>query len=281
MNAKMTRKSVLITGCSTGIGYDAAHALQKRGWRVFATCRKPADCDRLIGEGLESFLLDYQDEHSIQIAVDEVLARTGGTLDAIFNNGAYATPGAVEDLSRDALRDIFETNLFGQIDLTNRFIPVMRAQGYGRVVFNSSVLGFTTTPFRGAYSATKYAMEALVDAYRMEFIDSDLEFILIEPGPIESHFRKNAAIQFEKWIDVESSPRRDFYHSKVRQRLYDESGNKGTFELGAEAVSAKLVHALESRKPHARYFVTTPTYIANLMRRLLPTRLLDKILSRQ
>lgn len=276
----MTNKSILITGCSTGIGYDAAHTMQKRGWRVFATCRAEVDCERLRGEGLESFRLDYQDESSIQAAIEETLSRTGGTLDALFNNGAYAIPGAIEDISRDALRDIFETNVFGQIDLANRLIPVMRDQGHGRIVFTSSVLGFISTPYRGAYCATKYALEALLDAQRMEHKDSSLEFILIEPGPITTDFGKNATKQFEKWIDMENSQRKTNYEAMLRKRQ-DYAGKKDFSELPSSAVTAKLIHALESSRPRPRYYVTLSTYFADIMRRVLPTRLLDLVMSRQ
>ena len=277
----MTQKSILITGCSSGIGYDAAHTLHKRGWRVFATCRKEEDCERLRAEGLESLHLDYQDEDGMEATVAEVLTRTGGTLDALFNNGAYAIPGAVEDLSRDALRDIFETNVFGQIALANRLLPVMREQGHGRIIHNSSVLGFISTPFRGSYCASKFALEALTDAQRMEHRGTDIHFILIEPGPIPTDFRKNAAIQFEKWIDVENAHRREFYETTVRKRLYDTSGKPDLFELPSSAVTKKLIHALESRNPKPRYMVTTATYISNVLRRILPTRLLDGFLARQ
>ncbi len=277
----MSQKSILITGCSSGIGYDAAHTLQKRGWRVFATCRSEVDCERLRGEGLESFRLDYQDEASIQTAIDETLSRTGGTLDALFNNGAYAIPGAVEDLSRDALRDIFETNVFGQIDLSNRLLPVMRAQGHGRIIHNSSVLGFISTPFRGSYCATKFALEALTDAQRMEHKDTQIKFILIEPGPIPTDFRINAAKQFEKWIDWKNAHRKDYYEGEVRKRLYDTSGKKDFSELPVSAVTDKLIHALESTRPHPRYYVTLATHFSNILRRVLPTRLLDAVLSRQ
>jgi len=277
----MTQKSILITGCSSGIGLDAARTLTKRGWRVFATCRKEEDCTRLRAEGLESFRLDYQDEDSIIAAVDKVLTRTGGTIDALFNNGAYAIPAAVEDLSRNALRDIFETNVFGQIDLANRLIPAMRAQGHGRIVHNSSVLGFVSTPFRGSYSSTKYALEALSDAQRMEHIGTGIHIILIEPGPIPTDFRKNAAKQFEKWVDVENAHRREFYETTVRARLYDTSGKPDMFELPCSAVTTKLIHALESSRPKPRYMVTTATYIMNFLRRILPTRLLDRFLARQ
>ncbi len=277
----MPKKSILITGCSSGIGYDAAHTLHKRGWRVFATCRAEADCERLRGEGLESFRLDYQDETSILSAIKETLKRTGGTLDALFNNGAYAIPSAVEDLSRDALRDIFETNVFGQIDLSNRLLPTMRAQGHGRIIHNSSVLGFVSTPFRGSYCSTKFALEALTDAQRMEHKDSPIEFILIEPGPIPTDFRINAAKQFEKWVDWKNAHRKDFYESVVRKRLYDTSGKKDFSELPVSAVTAKLIHALESKRPHPRYYVTITTHLSNILRRALPTRLLDFVLSRQ
>lgn len=276
----MTQKSILITGCSSGIGYDAAHTLHKRDWRVFATCRTEADCERLRAEGLESFRLDYQDESSIESAIAETLERTGGTLDSLFNNGAYAIPGAIEDLSRDAMRDIFETNVFGQIDLSNRLIPVMRAQGHGRVIFNSSVLGFVSTPYRGSYCATKFALEALIDAQRMEHKDSPLEFILIEPGPITTDFGKNATLQFEKWIDRDNAHRKDIYTAMLDKRKASV-GKKDFSELPSSAVTAKLIHALESPRPHPRYYVTLSTHLANIMHRALPTRLLDFVLSRQ
>jgi len=162
------QKSILITGCSTGIGYDAAHTMQKRGWQVFATCRSQEDCDRLTGEGLTSFVLDYEDEATITSALETCLAATGGTLDAVFNNGAYAIPGPVEDLSRDALRAIFEANFFGYFDLINQIMPTMRQQGYGRIVNCSSLLGMTALRYRGAYNATKFALEGMTDTLRLE-----------------------------------------------------------------------------------------------------------------
>ena len=276
----MTKKSILITGCSSGIGYDAALTLHARGWQVFATCRSEADCARLRGQGLDSFTLDYGDAASIAAAVATVNERTGGRLDALFNNGAYAIPGAVEDLPRDALRAIFEDNLIGHVDLTNRLIPTMRAQGYGRIVQCSSVLGFVSSPWRGAYVATKYALEGISDALRMELRTSGIDVILIEPGPIATDFRINARKEFEKWINWETSALSDLYRDKLIPRLNAASEKKDAFELPASAVTRKLIHALESKRPRARYFVTTPTYIADICRRLLPTRLADMILSR-
>lgn len=272
-------RSILITGCSSGIGYDAAHGLAKRGWRVFATCRAEADCERLRREGLESFRLDYDDEESIAAAVAEVVTRTGGTLDALFNNGAFACPGAVEDLPRGAMRAIFETNLFGYHDLTRRVIPLMRAQGHGRIVNCSSVLGLVAMKWRGAYVATKFAMEGLTDVLRIEMAGTGIHPILIEPGPITSRIRANAAVHFDRWIDWKSSARREEYAPLV-QRLHEEKQGLDRFELPASAVTARLIEALESRRPRARYFVTKPTHVAALLRRILPTRAIDWLLLR-
>jgi len=274
----MAPKSILITGCSSGIGLDAARGLRARGWRVFATCRKQTDCDRLTAEGLESFPLDYDDESSIAAAVAEVRTRTGGTLDALFNNGAFACPGAVEDLPRAALRAIFETNLFGCHDLTRQVIPIMRAQGHGRIVNCSSVLGLVGIKWRGAYVATKFAMEGLTDVLRLEMADTPIRIILIEPGPIGTRIRVNAIPHFERWIDWQNSARREQY-TALRARLYESRG-PDAFELPAAAVTAKLIRALDAPRPAARYFVTTPTYISATLRRVLPTWALDWVMSR-
>ncbi len=275
----MTQRSILITGCSSGIGLDAARTLHARGWRVFATCRQEADCERLRAEGLESFRLDYADEDNLAQAVAEASLRTGGKLDALYNNGAFACPGAVEDLPRGALREIFETNLFGYHDLTRRVIPMMRAQGHGRIVNCSSVLGLVGMTWRGAYVSTKFAMEGLTDVLRIEMKGTGIEVILIEPGPIATRIRENAVPHFERWVDWEHSARRDQYVS-LRGRLYDKKVKKDTFELGPEAVTAKLIHAIEARRPKARYFVTTPTYLMGFARRLLPTRALDWLIAK-
>lgn len=275
----MTAKTILMTGCSSGIGYAAAHGMRERGWRVFAACRQQADCDRLIAEGFDSPLLDYTDTASIHAALAQVLAATGGTLDALYNNGAHGTPGAVEDLPTDALRAIFESNFFGWHELTRAVLPVMRAQGHGRIVQCSSVLGLVTMPWRGAYNATKFALEGLTDTLRIEMRDTPIKIILIEPGPVTSRIRANSIPHFERWIDWESSPRKAQYEAVLRKRLYESRG-PDTFELPPEAVIQKLVHALESPRPRPRYYVTTPTYISGILRRILPTRALDWVLAR-
>ena len=274
----MSEKSILITGCSSGIGYDAAHGLRARGWRVFASCRKAEDCARLSAEGFESPLIDYQDETTITSGLAEVLDATGGQLDALFNNGAFACPGLLEDLPSDGLRDIFQANFFGWHELTRQVIPTMRAQGHGRIVQCSSVLGIVTLPFRGAYVSTKFALEGLSDTLRIEMKDTGIHVILIEPGPVTSHIRKNAIPHFERWIDWEASPRAEAYRVGLKKRLYESSG-PDRFELPASAVTKKLIHAIESPRPRPRYYVTTPTYLMGAMRRLLPTRLLDWILA--
>ncbi|WP_299048003.1 SDR family NAD(P)-dependent oxidoreductase [uncultured Tateyamaria sp.] len=275
----MAQKSVLITGCSSGIGYAAAHGLRDVGWRVFASCRRADDCARLRAEGFESPRIDYADSATINAGLTEVLDATGGTLDALFNNGAFGTPGAVEDLPTDALRAIFETNFFGWHELTRAVIPVMRAQGHGRIVQCSSVLGFVTMPWRGAYNSTKYALEGLTQTLRVEMRDTPIDVILIQPGPITSKIRQNSIPHFEKWIDWEGSVRVEQYRRKLRKRLYEDRG-PDAFELPADAVVKKLRHALEARKPRLTYMVTTPTFLMATFRRLLPVRALDWVLSR-
>lgn len=251
-----------------------------RGWRVFATCRQEEDCARLRGEGLESFRLDYADEECLGAAVEEALSRTGGTLDALFNNGAVAIPGAVEDVPRGALREIFEVNLFGVHDLTRRIIPVMRTQGHGRIVNCSSILGFTPLRWRGAYVASKFAMEGLTSVLRLEMRDTPLKIILIEPGPVTSRLRINSIPLFEKWIDWETSPRAGQYRDSLLKRLYAPKTGPDPFELPPAAVTKQLARALEARHPRARYYVTLPTHAMGALRRVLPDRALDWILAK-
>lgn len=272
--------SILITGSSSGIGYHAAGYLRDRGWRVLATCRKASDVSRLAGEGFESFRLDLADDASVKAGAEEALSRTDGQLFGLFNNGAFAIPGAAEDLPRDALRSIFETNFFGQMDLTNRLLPAMHRSGRGRIVFNSSILGLVAMRYRGAYVSTKFAMEGFTDALRLENRTRGVHFILIEPGPVTSLIRQNSQPHFERHIDTENSVHREIYDRVVKPRLYDKSGTPDRFELPAEAVSAKLFDALTRKNPRPRYFVTTPTYISNILRRVLPTRALDWVARR-
>ncbi|MCW9013244.1 MAG: SDR family oxidoreductase [Gammaproteobacteria bacterium] len=274
MNPK--NQTILITGCSSGIGRYVADELKQRGYRVFATARKPADVEQLKQQGHESLQLDLDDSASINTAIATILEKTGGTLDALFNNGAYGLPGAVEDLSRDALRAQFETNVFGWLELTNRVIPVMRQQGHGRIIQNSSVLGFAAMAYRGAYNASKFAVEGLTDTLRQELAGTNISISLIEPGPIISQFRSNALSAFEKYIDVESSAHKTQYESML-SRL-KKAGPAAPFTLGPEAVLEKVIHALESPRPKIRYYVTFPTYLFGYLKRILSSRMLDRIL---
>ena len=263
---------VLITGCSSGIGLDAARRMQARGWQVVATCRRDADLDARRAEGMEAVFLELADEDSVAACARQVLA--GGPLDAVVNNAAFALPGAVEDVPRGALRAIFEANLFGTHDLTRHLIPHFRARGGGRIVNVSSVLGLGGIPWRGPYVATKFALEGLTDVMRLELADSGIHVTLIEPGPIGTAIRQNAIPHFERWIDWENSVIADRYRGGLLQRLYG-TPRKDRWELPPSAVSDRIVHALESRRPAPRYYVTGPTWISGIGRRLLPTRALD------
>ena len=274
----MPQRSVLITGCSSGIGLASARMMKQRGWRVFATARTPEDLARLRDEyRLESLYLDYTEPESIAAVADHVLAATDGALHALFNNGAYGQPGAIEDVTPEVLRAQFEANVFGWHDLTRRVIPSMRARGQGRIVQCSSVLGLIAAPYRGAYCASKFAIEALTDVLRIELGGTGIRVSLIEPGPIATRFIEHAVEAYRRNIDMENSPHRDIYRARLAQM---EQGGQKTFKLPPEAVVKKLVHALEAKRPKARYYVTMQTYAVALLRRLLPTRALDALAAR-
>jgi NAD(P)-dependent dehydrogenase (short-subunit alcohol dehydrogenase family) len=272
----MTR-TILITGCSSGIGWHCAQGLKARGWRVIATARKPDDLARLKDEGLEALPLDYADRASVAGLAEEVAARCGGRLDALFNNGAYGQPGAVEDLTREVLEAQFAANVFGWHQLTRECLALMRANGHGRIVQCSSVLGLVALKWRGAYNASKFAIEALSDTLRLELRGTAIHVSLIEPGPIASKFTENALRHFEQNIDEASSHYKEAY---VRQRARMGRGGSARYKLGPEAVLEALVHAIESDRPRARYYVTKPTHYMAFARRVLPQRLLDRLLDK-
>ncbi|MBM2830624.1 MAG: oxidoreductase [Gammaproteobacteria bacterium] len=272
------QRSVLISGCSTGIGRCVAEGLKGRGYRVFATARKQNDVEELISLGFEAVQLDLASSASIRSAVEYALQKTGGVLYALFNNGAYGQPGAVEDLSRDVLREQFEVNLFGAHELANLVIPVMRRQGEGRIIQNSSLLGLVALKYRGAYNATKYALEGLTDTLRMELKGTNIYVSLIEPGPIRSNFRQNSYAAYKRNINKENSYYKEVYEL-TGKRLQTE-GPVVPFTLGPEAVLKKVIHALESRRPKERYYVTFPTHLFAYLKRILPVRVLDKILEK-
>ena len=268
--------SVLITGCSTGIGFDTAITLSDMGYNVFATARKQSDVDKLKTLGLQAHQLDLMDETSIEQAFNWVIEQTGGELYALFNNGAYGQAGALEDLPSQALKEQFQTNVFGWHHLTTLVIPIMRKQGFGRIIQNSSVLGLVAMPYRGAYNASKFAIEGYTDTLRLELTGSGIQVILIEPGPIETQFRANALAKTREYIDVENSAHKENYKIQIDRLRKEEGGNK--FTLPASAVTEKVIHALSSEKAKTRYYVTKPTYIMAFLKRILPFSWLDKIL---
>lgn len=266
---------VLVTGCSSGIGLCLARRLGEHGYTVLASARKSGDVEALRAEGIQACQLDLADSASIAYAVDWALSVAGDDLYALVNNGAYGQPGAVEDLDRAVLLEQFQANVFGTQELTNRIIPLMRKNNRGRIIQISSILGLVCLPFRGAYNASKYALEALTDTMRLELANTAIQVSLIEPGPIESEFRKNALKMFNRNIDVENSVHRDLYKS-VRNRL--KTLENARFTLPAEAVLEKTVHALDSPRPKIRYKVTTPAQGLSFLKRVLPDWMLDKLL---
>lgn len=271
---KNTHKSILITGCSTGIGLSSAKILKSKGYRVFATARKKEDVEKLEKLGLESLLLDVNDSVSIQQVVDQVLNKTNGTLNALFNNSGYAVPGAIEDLTRDMMRAQFETNVFGAMELVTRVLPVMRKQGYGRIVQNGSMLGIVTMPFRGAYNASKFALEGFSNTLRLELRGTPIFVSIIEPGPITTQFRINAYKSYKQNLSGKSSSYETVYQG-MQQEFEHNASSKLPFALGPEAVVKKLLHALESSKPKAHYYVGFPSHLFAWLRRLLPDVALD------
>ena len=261
-------RTILITGCSSGIGLDGARTMKARGWRVIATARKVEDIARLEAEdGLEVLPLELADPQSIAACAARALEMTDGTLGAIFNNAAFGQPGAVEDLTPANLREQIEVNLIGTHDLTRRIIPAMRKNGAGRIVQCSSVLGFVAAPYRGAYCASKFALQGLSTAMRLELEGTGIKVSIIEPGPIRSRFVETAVARLEANIDIENSPHRDLYRARIAGM---KAGGKTAFKLEPAAVSKRLIHALESPRPQRRYYVTTPTYLAAAFQRLLP-----------
>ncbi len=269
-------KTILISGCSSGIGLCCARQLKQQGYQVFASARKQEDVILLQQQGFNAVQLDLADSDSIKHAVAQVLQQTGGQLYALFNNAAYGQPGAIEDLPREVLTEQFETNVFGTQELTNLIIPVMRQQGYGRIIYNGSVLGIIALPFRGAYNASKYALEGLTDTLRLELYGSGIKVSIIEPGPVTSKFRKNAFKKYQQHIDKEKSFFKANYEG-MEARL-KKQGPAAPFTLPPEAVFKKLHHALESKNPQAHYYVTFPTYLFGTLKRILPTRGLDWVL---
>lgn len=278
MNRIANSKTVLITGCSSGIGQCTAIGLQQRGYRVFASVRQEKDIEALQKSGIESLQIDLTSSSSIEQGLESVLSASGGSLYALFNNGAFGQPGAVEDLTRDALRKQFETNVFGWQELTNLVIPVMRKRGDGRIIQNSSILGIVSLAYRGAYNASKYALEGLSDTLRLELKGSGIYVSIIEPGPITSNFRQNAVAHLKNNIDLKNSVHAENYLKTIKK--LEQQGPVVPFTLPADAVLKKVIKALEKKRPAERYYVTFPTHLFGFLKRILTTRALDRMLSK-
>jgi NAD(P)-dependent dehydrogenase (short-subunit alcohol dehydrogenase family) len=273
----MKEKTILITGCSSGIGYDTAFALAQRGYKVFATCRKEDDVRKLKTLGLEALQMNMDDTHSIQLSFFEIIKRTQGSLDIVINNAGYGQVGALEDLSRDALRAQFETNVFGLMDLTRLAIPIMRRQGHGRIINISSILGVVSLPFRGAYNASKYAVEGLSDTLRLELKPSNIQVITIEPGPINSRFRDNCIDNSLKKISHEKSHFREQYQAMLGE--FRQRKSQSLFTCKTDAVINKIIHAIEAQHPKSKYRVTLPAHLLAFLKRVLTVRTLDYMLA--
>lgn len=272
----LSRATILITGCSSGIGYHAAQTCHALGHQVIATCRHLDDVQRLNQEGICCVQVDLADSASIHQGMQQILELSHQRIDVLFNNAAFGLPGAVEDLSRDALRFQFETNVFGTQELTNLVIAVMRQQGHGKIIYNSSILGFAAMPYRGAYNASKFAVEGLADTLRLELKSANIQVSLIQPGPIISKFRENAFAQFQRWVFGKPSAHQTNYDAMVTR--LETVGPSAPFTLEPEAVTHCLLHAIQSKKPKIRYRVTVPTRVFAILKRLLPTRWLDTLL---
>lgn len=276
MNKAEPVRSILITGCSSGIGHTIAKGLLERGYQVFASARRIQDVEKIQQMGLKSVQLDLTDTTSIRLAVDRVLEQTENRLFALINNGAYGQPGAVEDLETDVLRRQFETNLFGTHELTRLLIPILRKQQRSHIIQISSMLGFVCLPYRGAYNASKYALEALTDTMRLELAGSGVHPSLIQPGPISSRFRENAYQAFTEAINPDNSVHKAAYQKEIARM---QSDSPVPFTLPADAVLKKVIHALESNRPRRRYPVTQPAHVFGFLKRALPDSWLDAILS--
>jgi len=277
---KYKNKSILITGCSSGIGFETAIHLSNNGWNVIATCRREIDVKKINDLGITCFQLDYSSEKSMDTALKKMLMKTDGRLDAVFNNGAFALPGALEDIPSEGMKEIFQTNFFGWHYLIRKIIPIMRKQGFGKILQCSSILGFITLSFRGPYNATKWALEGYTDTLRMELEGTGIEVISIRPGPIKTLIRENSVKYFNKWINWENSILKKHYQNVLIPKLKDNSNSlfDRLFELKGIDVAKVILKSLESKKPKFNYNITIPTKFMAILIKILPKKSLHKFL---
>lgn len=271
-------KNILITGCSSGIGKATAELLNQQGYNVIATARQAPDVETLEQAGFTSFELDMASSESIREAVKQISVLFGGELDAVFHNAAYGQPGAIEDLPTDAFRAQFESNLFGIHELTRLLLPDMIKRRKGRIILNSSVLGFVTMPYRGAYNASKFALTGWADTLRLELRGTGVDVVLLEPGPINTRFRANAYAAFKQNIKAEGSRHEVTYQQMIKN--FEASSSPSRFAMSSEQTAAVVLKALRADKPKIHYGVTLPTHVFRVLKKILPSRWLDWILSR-
>lgn len=275
---EIQEKSVIVTGCSSGIGAATAHVLRDGGWLVVPTARKEEDIAALTEEGFKPVSLDLTNSDSVKNAVAKAFEITDGKIGGVVNNAGFGQPGAVEDLNREALRQQFEVNVFGLQELTNLLIPGFRKQGFGRIINVSSVLGRVSAPMIGAYCASKFALEALSDALRVEMKPAGIAVCLIEPGPIVSAFRRRIGRQISEALDTKKSRYCDLYEKEAERRS-KQVKTVNLFTRPPESVAVKIAHALESPRPRRRYYVTIPAYFGAFASRFLPHALIDRVLA--
>ncbi len=271
-------ENILITGCSSGIGLETALFLKTKKYKVYASARKEEDIKHLKKLGFDALKLDVRKKENISKALDYILQKDG-KLDAVFNNAGFGQPGAVEDVKTEVLREQFETNVFGLHELTIQAMKIFRKQRYGKIIQHSSVLGIISLKFRGAYNASKYAIEGLCDTLRLETSDSNIFICTINTGPVTSKFRENALEKFKKNIDINDSFFSSTYKKELSQRLNNDKDNT-PFNLPASSVAEIVLKIMESKKPKPRYYITKTTHILGFAKRVLPTSSLDKILTK-
>jgi len=271
-------RNILITGCSSGIGLETAKILKKEGIKVYASARKEEDVKMLQDLGLNTFLLDVTNPAQIKEALDQIL-KNDAKIDAVFNNAGFGQPGALEDITVPVLKEQFETNVFGLHELTRQVLPIMRAQGYGKIIQHSSVLGIISLRFRGAYNASKYAIEGLADTLRLELANTKIFVSTINTGPVTSKFRDNAVKKFQKNVDQENSAFKNEYKNELNARLENDKDDT-PFNLPASSVANVILKIMNTDKPKPRYYVTKATYILGFLKRILSTSLLDSILKK-
>jgi len=269
------KSTILITGCSTGIGYETALYLKEKGYTVFATARKEKDVINLQKLGFSAFLLDVTNHQTITNTLNKILQLTDGKLDVVFNNAGFGQPGALEDVKTHILKEQFETNVFGTHEVTRQVLTIMKKQGYGTIIQHSSVLGIISLKLRGAYNASKYAIEGLTDTLRLELKDTNIQITVLNTGPVTSSFRKNAIQKTLDNIDIQNSRFKESYHQSM-------NADKSTVPFNLEAIEvAKIVEKIiQSKKVKPRYYITKATYILGFCKRILSTSKLDFILNK-